>query len=69
MRRETRAPPQEPTPPMKAAKRPKATLPDKTCEACGRPFSWRRKWARDWDAVKTCSDRCKGLLRARKTGD
>ena len=54
---------------MKAAKRPKATIPDKTCEACGRPFSWRLKWARDWDAVKTCSDRCKGLLRARKAGD
>jgi hypothetical protein len=48
---------------MKAAKRPKATTPDKICEACGRPFSWRRKWARDWDNVKTCSDRCKGALR------
>lgn len=49
---------------MKAAKRPKATTPDKTCAACGRPFSWRRKWARDWDQVKTCSDRCKGALRS-----
>ncbi|OYX02441.1 MAG: DUF2256 domain-containing protein [Caulobacter vibrioides] len=49
---------------MKAAKRPKATTPDKICESCGRPFSWRRKWARDWDQVKTCSDRCKGALRS-----
>jgi hypothetical protein len=41
----------------------KSTLPQKTCAACGRPFSWRKKWARDWDAVKTCSERCKGDLR------
>ncbi|NBC21254.1 MAG: DUF2256 domain-containing protein [Alphaproteobacteria bacterium] len=31
----------------------------KTCPACGRPFSWRRKWARDWDAVVYCSQRCR----------
>lgn len=49
---------------MKAARRPKATIPEKPCAACGRPFSWRRKWARDWDQVKTCSDRCKLDLRA-----
>jgi hypothetical protein len=45
----------------------KSNLPEKTCEACGRPFAWRKKWARDWDSVKTCSERCKGDLR-RKTG-
>ncbi|MBB4004060.1 DUF2256 domain-containing protein [Aurantimonas endophytica] len=43
----------------------KSTLPQKTCAACGRPFAWRRKWAHDWDAVKTCSERCKGDLRHR----
>ncbi|RJF76693.1 DUF2256 domain-containing protein [Rhodopseudomonas palustris] len=43
--------------------RAKADLPSKTCAACGRPFAWRKKWARDWDAVKTCSERCKGELR------
>lgn len=32
----------------------------KTCAACGRPFEWRRKWARNWDAVKYCSARCRG---------
>ncbi|MFT2096217.1 DUF2256 domain-containing protein [Acidiphilium multivorum] len=37
----------------------KADLPQKTCAACGRPFAWRRKWARDWDAVKFCSDACR----------
>ena len=37
----------------------KADLPVKTCAACGRPFTWRKKWARDWDAVRYCSDRCR----------
>ncbi|BAM92724.1 hypothetical protein S58_67570 [Bradyrhizobium oligotrophicum S58] len=39
--------------------RRKADLPIKICKACGRPFAWRRKWARDWDGVKFCSDRCR----------
>jgi hypothetical protein len=37
----------------------KANLPQKTCATCGRPFVWRRKWARDWDQVRYCSDRCR----------
>ncbi len=37
----------------------KADLPQKPCAACGRPFTWRRKWARDWEAVRFCSDRCR----------
>lgn len=37
----------------------KADLPSKTCAACGLPFSWRKKWARVWDEVKYCSDRCR----------
>ncbi|MBX9584715.1 MAG: DUF2256 domain-containing protein [Gemmataceae bacterium] len=37
----------------------KADLPTKACAACGRPFAWRKKWARDWDNVKFCSDRCR----------
>jgi len=41
----------------------KSNLPEKTCEACGRPFAWRKKWERYWDNVKTCSERCKGDLR------
>jgi len=39
--------------------RKKADLPTKTCVACQRPFTWRRKWARDWESVKYCSDRCR----------
>lgn len=38
----------------------KGDLPTKTCAACGLPFAWRRKWARDWEQVKYCSDRCRG---------
>lgn len=34
-------------------------LPTKTCAACGLPFTWRKKWERDWENVKFCSDRCR----------
>ncbi|MEK9867103.1 MAG: DUF2256 domain-containing protein [Betaproteobacteria bacterium] len=37
----------------------KSNLPTKTCVVCARPFSWRKKWERDWDGVKFCSDRCR----------
>jgi hypothetical protein len=36
-----------------------AVLPEKTCAACARPFAWRKKWARDWDTVRFCSDACR----------
>ena len=39
--------------------RKKADLPHKACAACGLPFTWRRKWARDWESVKYCSERCR----------
>ena len=35
-------------------------LPTKTCAACGRTFSWRRRWARDWESVRYCSRSCRG---------
>ncbi|MEQ8289656.1 MAG: DUF2256 domain-containing protein [Gammaproteobacteria bacterium] len=37
----------------------KPFLPSRTCACCGRPFNWRRKWSRDWDKVKFCSERCR----------
>ncbi|MBM3850707.1 MAG: DUF2256 domain-containing protein [Verrucomicrobia bacterium] len=37
----------------------KAHLPTKVCAACARPFSWRKKWERDWDRVLYCSDACR----------
>ncbi|MCB9870983.1 MAG: DUF2256 and DUF3253 domain-containing protein [Planctomycetes bacterium] len=30
----------------------------KPCPVCGRSFAWRHKWARCWDRVKNCSQRC-----------
>ncbi|KQU02668.1 hypothetical protein ASG56_17310 [Rhodococcus sp. Leaf7] len=32
---------------------------DKTCVVCGRRIEWRKKWERDWDSVKYCSDSCR----------
>ncbi|MCP4837266.1 MAG: DUF2256 and DUF3253 domain-containing protein [Phycisphaera sp.] len=37
----------------------KSPLPSRTCETCGRSFKWRKKWARDWDQVRYCSDGCR----------
>ncbi|MEO1042795.1 MAG: DUF2256 domain-containing protein [Pseudomonadota bacterium] len=37
----------------------KGDLPSKLCKSCGRPFAWRKKWARSWDDVLYCSDRCR----------
>jgi len=37
----------------------KANLPDKICATCKRPFAWRKKWARDWEQVRFCSDKCR----------
>ena len=35
------------------------TPPSKTCAVCGRTITWRKKWARDWDQVRYCSDGCR----------
>jgi hypothetical protein len=43
------------------AMRKKSDLPEKTCAVCGRPMVWRKRWARVWDEVKYCSDRCRSL--------
>ncbi|MGA0117186.1 MAG: DUF2256 domain-containing protein [Ilumatobacteraceae bacterium] len=29
------------------------------CTVCERPFEWRKKWAKDWDNVLYCSDKCR----------
>lgn len=31
----------------------------KTCASCGRTITWRSAWARDWEHVRWCSDRCR----------
>ena len=33
--------------------------PPKPCVHCGRAIEWRKKWERDWDEVRFCSDRCR----------
>lgn len=36
-----------------------AALDSKPCESCGRIIEWRKKWERDWDDVRYCSDACR----------
>lgn len=43
--------------PMKMRK--KSELPSKLCARCQLPFTWRKKWERDWEQVKYCSERCR----------
>lgn len=46
----------------------KGNLPSKTCPICNRPFEWRKKWARDWDNVIYCSERCQREAKRRRAG-
>ena len=31
----------------------------KVCAVCGRSITWRKKWERDWENVRYCSERCR----------
>ncbi|MFM5573296.1 DUF2256 domain-containing protein [Aeromonas sp. 602200] len=44
----------------------KPHLPEKICHVCQRPFSWRRKWARSWEVVRYCSERCRHARHSRQ---
>lgn len=46
----------------------KANLPSKDCARCGLPFSWRKKWERDWEQVRYCSERCRRAGKLPATG-
>ncbi|NBQ54037.1 MAG: DUF2256 domain-containing protein [Proteobacteria bacterium] len=37
----------------------KENLPSKLCVVCGLPFSWRKKWERNWNEVRYCSEACR----------
>jgi hypothetical protein len=37
----------------------KENLPQKICLVCGRPFTWRKKWEKNWEEVRYCSERCR----------
>ncbi len=39
---------------------PETPKKTKICQTCGRTFEWRKKWEKDWDVVKYCSDACRG---------
>jgi hypothetical protein len=34
-------------------------LEEKICAACGRRIEPRRRWQKDWDSVRYCSERCR----------
>ncbi|MAZ68311.1 MAG: DUF2256 domain-containing protein [Candidatus Marinimicrobia bacterium] len=34
-------------------------LPYKICAVCEKPFDWRKKWKKNWEFVKYCSERCR----------
>ncbi|MFM7503948.1 MAG: DUF2256 domain-containing protein [Candidatus Limnocylindrus sp.] len=38
---------------------PPSLRAEKICLSCGRPYSWRRRWAKVWSEVKYCSDACR----------
>ncbi|MEI6742874.1 MAG: DUF2256 domain-containing protein [bacterium] len=31
----------------------------KICATCNKAFEWRKKWERNWDQVRYCSERCR----------
>ncbi|MFC4222216.1 DUF2256 domain-containing protein [Flagellimonas marina] len=37
----------------------KPHLPTKLCPVCERSFTWRKKWAKNWEHVIYCSERCR----------
>lgn len=32
---------------------------DRICRSCGRRITWRKKWERNWDEIRYCSDTCR----------
>ncbi|MFM8859408.1 MAG: DUF2256 domain-containing protein [Methylocystis sp.] len=37
----------------------KDELPQKICLGCALAFNWRKKWAKNWERVLYCSERCR----------
>ena len=44
---------------MAAVPRTKNGFAPKVCATGERPFEGRKKWARDWESVKYCSQACR----------
>ncbi|MBM3370298.1 MAG: DUF2256 domain-containing protein [Burkholderiaceae bacterium] len=51
---------------MRSFRGNKATLPSKPCAVCGLTMSWRKRWAKNWEQVLYCSDRCRKAQRGNK---
>jgi hypothetical protein len=32
---------------------------DKICQSCGRAMTYRKKWEKNWEQIKYCSDECR----------
>ena len=47
----------------------KQHLPEKICVVCEKPYSWRKKWEKNWEQVKYCSERCRRSPQKKKTID
>jgi hypothetical protein len=47
--------------------RRKGDFPAKTCTVCGREMVWRKAWAKTWDEVKYCSDKCRMARGSKQT--
>ncbi|MDO9206451.1 DUF2256 domain-containing protein [Methylotenera sp.] len=43
----------------------KSTLPSKVCAHCGLNMSWRKSWAKNWDSIKYCSDKCRKISKVK----
>ena len=37
----------------------KTNLPQRSCSSCGRSFTWRKSFAKNWEDVKYCSSACR----------
>ena len=38
---------------------PHKKLAYKICPTCKLEFNWRKKWIKDWNNVKYCSEKCR----------
>ncbi|MEE1884794.1 DUF2256 domain-containing protein [Pedobacter flavus] len=45
-----------------------SNLPSKICMTCGLPFNWRKKWEKNWNEVKYCSERCRKYKKSAAIG-
>jgi hypothetical protein len=45
----------------------KSNLPSRFCEQCGLMMVWRKAWAKNWEAVKYCSDKCRAKSKAKSS--